>query len=97
MNTKENWINEVESSLNGLQPAEVNPYLYAKIINRLNSVKSDYAPAKLIWATLASMVILLFLNIVAANNTQPQPANTAELQQLATQYQLTNTNFINYN
>ena len=97
MNAKDNWINEVENSLNGLQPAEVNPYLYSKILNRLNSVKIDRAPAKLVWSTVVSMLVLIVLNIMAANNTPTQSADSTELQQLAKQYQLTTTNLIDYN
>ena len=47
MNAKENWINEVENSLNGLSPAEVNPYLYSKITFRINA-KKEVAPLKLV-------------------------------------------------
>jgi len=97
MNAKDKWINDVENSLTGLKPAEVNPYLYSKILNRLNS-GSQYAPAKLVWATALSMLVLVVLNIMAAKNTQSSVKTTdTELQTLANQYQLTGNNLIDYN
>ncbi len=97
MTGKDKWINEVENSLTRLKPVEVNPYLYSKILNRLNS-KPQYAPARLVWATVASMVVLVLLNIMVAENVQSSgKTNETDLQTLADQYQLTDNNLINYN
>lgn len=97
MNAKEKWINEVENSLNGLKPAEVNPYLFSKIKSRLNT-SIDAAPPKLIWGGAMAFLILLFINIIALKISSSRgQKNNSELQVIAKQYQLINDNSINYN
>jgi hypothetical protein len=98
MNAKDKWINEVENSLQGIQPVDTNPYLYSKIVNRLNSVQKDYAPSKLVWLAVGSFTILIFLNIVAisVNNTFGK-SQVNELESVSRQMQLINDNSINYN
>lgn len=94
MNAKEKWILDTENSLNGLKPAEVNPYLYSKILDRL-SAKTEVAPSKLVWAAAASFIVLVLLNVfVLRTNTSKK---SSELQTLAQQYHLLNDNIINYN
>ncbi len=94
MNAKEKWIQDTENSLNDLKPAEVNPYLYSKILDRL-SAKVEVAPSKLVWAAAASFVVLVLLNVFAFRTNTSK--NNSELQTLAQQYQLLNDNTINYN
>lgn len=97
MNAKEKWIHEVENSLNGLNSAEVNPYLYSKIINRLNE-SDESTPSKIVWASLASFVVIIILNIfVLTTNKSNATENNSELQIIAKQYQIINENIINYN
>ncbi|MEO6302158.1 MAG: hypothetical protein ABIP51_03190 [Bacteroidia bacterium] len=96
MNAKEKWINETENSLEGLKPAEVNPYLYSKIITRL-SAKIEKAPAKLVWATAASFIVLIFLNAFVLKNVKSGSTKNPDLQTTAKQFQLMNENNINYN
>ncbi|MBA2613840.1 MAG: hypothetical protein H0U95_17895 [Bacteroidetes bacterium] len=97
MNAKEKWIQDTENSLIGLKPAEVNSYLYSKIITRLTT-KVEQAPAKLIWAAAASFIVLVVLNffIIKSSNSGVN-TNKAELQSLKQQFQLMNDNNINYN
>jgi hypothetical protein len=97
MNTKENWINDVENSLNGLSPAEVNPYLYSKITSRINAKKA-VAPLKLVWGVAMAFLLLLFINVVAIKMSSGSgQKNNSELQVIANQYQLINDNSISYN
>lgn len=96
MNTKEKWINDVENSLIGLNWAEVNPYLYSKIIDRLNTVEAT--PTKIVWASVASFIVILTLNIfVLTTSNFNKPQNYSELQIVAKQYKIINDNTINYN
>ncbi len=98
MNAKEKWINEVESSLNGLKQPEVNPYIYSKILNRINSAETDYTPKKLVWIAASSLIILIFLNIIILSATKTVTAdNTQDLEIVAKQFQLINDNSITYN
>ena len=96
MNAKEKWINEVENSLNGLSPAEVNPYLYSKITSRINA-KKEVAPLKLVWATSILFVIVLILNIYTMRfNLKSKSSSTkTEIQALSSELYLTNS--IDYN
>jgi hypothetical protein len=96
MNTKENWINDVENSLNGLSPAEVNPYLFSKITSRINA-KKEVAPLKLVWATSILFVIVLILNIYTMRfNLKSKSSSTkTEIQALSSELYLTNS--IDYN
>jgi hypothetical protein len=97
MNAKEKWINEVENSLNRLGQAEVNPYLFSKIISRLNE-KTEVAPAKLIWGGAMAFLILLFINIIAIKvSSGSTQKNNSDVQKLEKQFQLINDNTINYN
>ena len=97
MNAKEKWINEVENSLNGLHPTEVNPYLFSKITSRINA-KVETAPSKLVWGGAMAFLILLFINIVAIKvSSGAGQKNNSDLEKLEKQFQLINDNTINYN
>ena len=96
MNAKEKWIAEVENSLSGLKPADVNPYLHSKIINRLNTVEAT--PTKIVWASVASFIVILTLNVFVLTISQSNTAeNNSELQIVAKQCHIINDNNINYN
>ncbi|MDP3558202.1 MAG: hypothetical protein Q8T03_12585 [Bacteroidota bacterium] len=97
MNTKQKWINEVENSLDGLNSVEVNPYLYSKIINRLNE-PVEITSSKIVWASIASFVIIITLNVFVITTSKSNAIeNNSDLQVVAKQYQLINENTINYN
>ncbi len=96
MNAKEKWINDTEKSLDGLKAAEVNPYLYSKIIDRL-SEKIERAPARLVWGTAVSFIVLILLNIFILKNNRTGNSKNQELKTAAKQFQLMNENSINYN
>lgn len=96
MNAKEKWIHETEKSLEDLRPADVNPYLYSKIMDRL-SQKIEKAPAKLVWGTAVSFIVLIFLNALVLKNVKHNNSGKADLQTTAKQFQLMNNNTIDYN
>jgi hypothetical protein len=95
---KENWIEEVMNSLDGVKSAEANPFLYSRIVNKIHSAKVDYAPLKLVWLAAASFALLLLLNftIIKSSNSKSKITST-EVQTLANSYQLLNENALNYN
>lgn len=97
MNT-ENRINKVMNSLENIQQAEASPFLYAKIIHKVNNRIEAYAPAKLVWLAAASFALLLFLNFQALRSTKTSNTTTSssDIEQLANGYQLINNNSINY-
>ena len=98
MNTKEKWIKETEDSLNGLIPAQGNPYLFSKILHRLQESGFEKTPLKLVWIAISSLLILAFLNFAILNETKRPSIHTgSELQLLSDQFELMNTNPVNYN
>jgi hypothetical protein len=96
MNNEKN-INEVMESLNGIQRAEANPFLYNKILNRINTIREDATPMKLVWLAAASFLLLMLLNFQALRTIRFYSSEKAELQEIASGYQLLNTNSIDYN
>ncbi|MGZ4054294.1 MAG: hypothetical protein ACXVPU_18430 [Bacteroidia bacterium] len=95
---KEKWINDVMNSLDGIKSPGVNPFLYNRILEKIGSGNSEYAPMKLVWLAAASFILLIALNftiIKAASSAHGNKKN--ELQKIAADYQLLNENSINYN
>ena len=92
----EKRINEVMDSLDGIQSAEVNPFLYNRILNKIQEVKPESTPAKLVWLTAASFALLAVLNIQAIRINISGKEKTSEIRELASGYQLINSNSINY-
>lgn len=95
---KEKWINEVMSSLDDIKSAEVNPFLYNRILTKISSGNAEYAPMRLVWLAAASFVLLVTLNFkVISSSTSSSKNATTEAQTLASSYQLLNENALNYN
>lgn len=93
---KEKWINEVMNSLDDVKSAEANPFLYNKILNKIDSGEVEYAPKKLIWLAAASFALLVVLNFQAIKKSASGSNNRTEVQEIASAYNLVNTNSINY-
>jgi hypothetical protein len=87
------WINEVMNSLDGIRPAEVNPFTYNRILNKLETAEREYAPARLIWVTAASFALLLALNFIIIK--QKNKKQDTGIEQMAEG--LLNKSIINYN
>ncbi len=95
---KEKWINEVMSSLDDVKSAEVNPFLYNKILSKIDSGKVEYTPMKLVWLAAASFALLALLNFNIIKSSSSASKNTSvEVQTIANSLQLINENPINYN
>lgn len=91
---KEKWINEVMNSLDDVKSAEANSFLYNKILNKIGSGEIEYAPMKLVWLAAASFALLAVLNFQAMKKTGSN--NRGDIQEIASAYNLVNTNSINY-
>ena len=65
MNAKEKWIEDRLSSLDGLKKAEANPYLYSKVMNRME--KKDAKELRLnpsiVWSMAACVLVVLSINV----------------------------------
>ena len=59
-NELEHKIDKTLESINGISPAEANPYLFEKIKARLNEKSSSFSPViKWSWASICVMVLLI--------------------------------------
>jgi hypothetical protein len=98
MNSEEKWIKETEDSLSGMIPAQANPYLFSKILYRMQESKLEKTPLKLVWIAMSSLLMLAFLNFAVLKKTKKPSINpSSALQLLTDQFELMNTNPVNYN
>lgn len=79
---KEKWINNILNSAEGIKRAEPNPFLFPKIISRINSgeVSSVFIPRKKAILFFASILLLAVLNMgtILYKNSQVTYPVTAE-------------------
>ncbi|WP_225309656.1 hypothetical protein [Larkinella humicola] len=60
---KEQWINDILNSTDGMQRAEPGAFLFAKIRNRLPSgAPPVYVSPITVWLTVATFALLILLN-----------------------------------
>ena len=74
MNRKDHWIQETLESLDQSQQAEANPYLYNKIISRIQAGEQPVSLFKkqTILKLSVGFVILLLLNLAAIKKYNSQ-------------------------
>lgn len=98
MNKKEKWITEIQESINGIESPEVNPYLYNKILHRLNTKQTEYISGKLVLTTVVSFVILVTLNLFIFKSFGTNSSKSGnDLVKVSLVFHLVNENEINYN
>jgi hypothetical protein len=90
---QEQWINEVMGSLQGLQPAEGNPYLHTRVLARLQQNPARQ-PVKLTWvyATVTVFVFMLVLNVLGwnASSNSDDSVSTTGIETVINEYDLEN-------
>lgn len=96
MDSKDKWIQEVESSIDGIQQAEVTPYLYNKILMKLRNVSVNEVKPKLVWASLTTFIVLILLNLLVFRLGLNAGEPDTDLKQLSGALHLLNENPINY-
>lgn len=64
---KEEWINGIMETVSEIKEAEPNPYLYSKIMNRLNSQSANNGELELKFnfAWVGAILIIIAINISA--------------------------------
>ncbi|HXP50148.1 MAG TPA: hypothetical protein VN922_09355 [Bacteroidia bacterium] len=79
MEPKEKLIKETIESIDGISRANANPFLYDKIINRMNSKAGSNVlkPATIGWA-MAFMVVLIGLNILTITHYNKSGSSQAD-------------------
>lgn len=86
---KEQWLNDVMGSLDGMERADPNPFLFAKIEHRIQqaSARLAYVPARTVWLVAASFALLALLNW-RVFQSGPAMSSSDELNSVATDMQL---------
>lgn len=78
---QEQWIQEVMSSLEGLEKAEGNPYLATRVLARLEKPSTQQRTSlKPVLALASAAVLILLLNVVLWSRDIPdtgEPVTTA--------------------
>lgn len=65
MEAKEKWISETIESIDSIQKAEANHFLYDKVIHRLNSqsLETNFIKPKAIYRLAACIVLFIGFNV----------------------------------
>jgi hypothetical protein len=93
-------VQEVMESLDGVQRAEANPFLYTKVMNRLqNKSASTRKFLRLSWELAFAMILFTGLNIAAFfyfKQDDTQNDDNGSITSLANEYTINSNNY-NYN
>ena len=74
---KENWINEILNSTNGMTQVAPNEDLYSKIERKI-FLNKNVVSTQTVWLVAASLVILTSLNISVLQNKKGTTNETSE-------------------
>jgi hypothetical protein len=61
MTAKDQWIKETMESIEGIQPANANPFLFEKVLNRLQRPAKSIS-FQLAWKAAAIIILLAVIN-----------------------------------
>lgn len=93
-------VEEVMQSLDSVQSAEANPFLYSKVMNRLqNKNVSNRKFLRLSWELAFAMILFTGLNIAAFfyfKQDDTQNDDNGSITSLANEYTINSNNY-NYN
>lgn len=73
METKDNWIENILNSTNGITQVTPNDDLYEKINQKIKETK--VVPLNTLWLVAASIILLIGLNLVLINNQKSATKN----------------------
>lgn len=88
---QEQWIDEVMGSLQGIQPAEGNPYLHTRVLARLKQTPARQAiQVKWVYAVATVFVLMFILNVVGWNTLSTEDQDTTDIETVINEYELEN-------
>ena len=89
---KNKWVDEVMRSLDGSTSAEPNAFLFGKIENRLSKpvMKARVVSLRTVSLAAACILLLVLLNVLLLSKQQKNTDKS--MQEIASYYELTNTN-----
>ncbi|MEJ8840871.1 hypothetical protein WG954_00655 [Lacibacter sp. H375] len=89
---QEQWIDEVMGSLQGIQPAEGNPYLHTRVLARLQQNPARQAvQVKWVYTVAIAFTVMLLLNVMGWNmsfNNDEQ--DSVDIETVINEYELEN-------
>ncbi|WMJ72634.1 hypothetical protein RCC89_05580 [Cytophagaceae bacterium ABcell3] len=85
---KEQWVNQVMGSLDTAEKADPQPFLFRKIVNKIEEKRALERPVsrRSIWQLTTAMSLLIFLNILGT--TAFQGEQTDQIDQVVEEYEL---------
>lgn len=91
---QEQWIDEVLQSMQGIQRAEGNPYLYTRVVAGLEAKRTNgTVQPKWVLTFSAAFLVLFFLNIKGWKAVQYSNSPAESIETVISDYQLNNTTF----
>lgn len=82
-------VEETLNSLDGMQRAEANPFLYSKIKSRLQSAK-EIVPQQLAWRMIAALVVVALLNVFTLRHfSEKTESDNRGVESVANEYSIT--------
>lgn len=98
-NNMENKTDKTLSSIDGIERAKANPFLYGKIMSKLkaNHMEVIYT-GKMVFKVAAMVVFILSLNLVSIVHRKKISSQKvkASIEEFAKEYSIDNYNFDNY-
>jgi len=82
---KEQWIEDVLQTARDIAAVESNPYMLTRIEARLQQ-KPAQIPIRFVYATVAAITIILFINISVWRTANNSGKQNPEVQQLVQEY-----------
>jgi hypothetical protein len=84
---KEKWIERVLQSVEGIEPAEGNPFLYQRVLTKISARASGLISVRVVWLCTAAMVMIVALDIAAVKKMAgPREGESASV--IVSEYQL---------
>ena len=68
-------IDDTINSLNGINRAEANPFLYSKIMNRMQTV-NEFVPKKLAWRMVMALAVVALVNVFTISHFTSSSSKT---------------------
>jgi hypothetical protein len=85
---KEEWIDRVLQSIEGITPADGNPYLYHRVLLKLKSQTQEVISLRAVWMSAAAFVALLVLNVAALKTGINNSGVDQDVSTVVSEYQL---------
>ena len=89
---QEQWIDEVMGSLQGMQPAEGNPYLHTRVLARLQQNPARQpVQVKWVYTVAIAFTVMLLVNVMGWNMSfSNDEQDSVDIETVINEYELEN-------